>query len=89
MVGYSPVVHIVWGHNFAFIDVPPPNYCLLDWRNPHINGVGFPVLTFYDIQGLSAIISRTMPHKAIRDILGATGAGRPELCLHPPSRYFI
>jgi hypothetical protein len=83
MLGRPRAVRIVWVRNSADIDAPQPNYRLLHWRNPHINGVGFAELNAYDIRGLSAIISRTVPHNAIRYILGATGEGRKELCLHP------
>ena len=45
--------------------------------------MGFAELTAYDIRGLSAIISRTVPYNAFCYILGATGKGLKELCLHP------
>jgi len=83
MLGRPCAVRIGWVRNSADIDAPQPNYCLLHWRNPLINGVGFAELNAYDIRGLSAIISRTVPHNAIRYILDATGKGRKELCLHP------
>ena len=82
MLGRASAVRIVWVPNSADIDAPQPNYRLLHWRNPHINGVGFAELNACDIRGLSAIISRTVPHNAIRYILGTTGEGRKELCLH-------
>jgi len=66
MLGRSRAVRIVWVGNSADIDAPQPNYRLLHWRNPDINGVGFAELNPYDIRGLSAIISRTVPHNAIR-----------------------
>jgi len=65
------------------IDAPQPNYRLPHLRNPHINGVDLPELNAYSICGLSAIISRTVPQKAIRYLLDATGKGRKELGLHP------
>ena len=83
MLGRPRAVRIVWVRNSADIDPPQPNYRLLHWCNPHINGVGFAELKAYDIRGLSAIISRTVPYNAIRYILGATGEGCKELCLHP------
>jgi len=83
MLGRPRAVRIVWVRNWADIDAPQANYGLLHWRNPHINGVGFAELNAYDIRGLSAIISRTVPHNPICYILGATGEGRKELCLHP------
>jgi len=83
MLGRPCAVRIVWVRNSANIDALQLNYRLLHWRNPHINGVGFAELNAYDIRGLSAIILRTVPHNAIRYILGATGEGRKELCVHP------
>jgi len=83
MLGHPKAIRIVWVCNSADIDAPQPNYSLLHWRNPHINEVGFAELNAYDIRGLSAIISRTVPHNAIRYILGATSEGRNEPCLHP------
>ena len=74
---------IVWVSQPANSSVPRPNYHLLHWRNPHINGVRFAELNSYDIHGLSAIISRTVPHNMIHYILGATGEGRQQLHLHP------
>ena len=62
MLRHPRAVRIVWVRNSADIDAPQPNYRLLHWRNPHINGVGFAELNGYDIHGLSAIISRTVPH---------------------------
>jgi len=82
MLGRPCAVRIVWVCNSADMDAAQPNYRLLHWRNPHINGVGFAESNAYDIRGLSAIISRTVRHNAIRYILGATGEGRKELCLH-------
>jgi len=71
------------GHLFADeptnSSAPRPHYRLLHWRNPHINGVHFAELNSYDIGGLSAIISRTVPHNMICYILGATGEGRQQL----------
>jgi len=83
MLGGPRAVRIVWVCNSADLDAPHPNYRPLHWRNPHLNGVGFAELNAYDIHGLSAIISRTVPHNAIGYILGTTGKGRKELCLHP------
>jgi len=50
-------------------------------QNIHV--VGFAELNSYDIHRLSAIIARTVPHNAIRYILGATGEGCHQLRLHP------
>jgi len=83
MLGRPRAVRIVWVRNSADIDAPQPNYRLLHWGNPHINGVGFAVLNAYDRRGLSAIISRTVLHNAICYILGTTGERRKELCLPP------
>jgi len=76
-------VHIVWVRNSTDIHAPQPNFCLLHWRNPHMNGVGFAELNANNIHGLSAIISRTVSHNALHYILGATSEGRKELCLDP------
>ena len=62
---------------------PQPNYRLLHWRNPHINGVRFAELNSYDICRLSAIISRIVPPHMIRYILGATGECWQQLRLYP------
>ena len=83
MLGRPRAVRIVWVRQPASSSVIRPNYRLLHWRPPHIHGVGFAELNSYDIRGLSAIISRTVPHNAIRYILGATGEGRQALRLHP------
>jgi len=83
MLGRSRAVRIVWVRNAADIDAPHPNYNLLHWHNPYINGVGCAELNAYDIRGLSAIISRTVPANTIRYILGATGEGCKEMCLIP------
>jgi len=63
-----------------------PDYDMLHWRPPHINGVQFAELDFYDIRGLSAVISRNVPNDRIRYILGATGEGRPRLGRVPSER---
>jgi len=63
-----------------------PDYNMLHWRPPHINGVQFAELDSYDIQGLSAMISRNVPNDRIRYILGATGEGRRRLCRVPSER---
>jgi len=81
MLGRPLAVCIVWVRNSGDIDVPQRNYRLLQWHNPNINGLGFAEFNGSDLRGLSAIISRTVPHKAIRDILGATGEGCKELCI--------
>jgi len=60
-----------------------PNYNLLHWRPPHVNGVVFAELDSYDICGMSAMIYRSVPHHRIRYILGATGEGRSRLCRSP------
>jgi len=76
-------VRIVWVSQPANSSAPRPNYRLLHWGNPPINGVCFDELNSYDIRGLLAIISRTGPHNMIRYILGATGEGRQQRRLHP------
>jgi len=50
MLGRPRAVRVVWVSNSADIDVPQPNYRLLHWRNPHMNGVGFAELNDYDIR---------------------------------------
>ena len=82
MIGRPRGLRIVWVRNSADIDAPQPNYRLLHCRNPRIHGVDFAELNAYVIRGLSAIISRTVPHNAICYILGASGEGRKELGLH-------
>jgi len=83
MLGLSRAVGIVWVRKYADINAPQPNYRLLHWRNRHINGVGFAEFNAYGICGLSAIILRTVPHNTMRYILGVTGEGSNEVCLHP------
>jgi len=83
MLGRPRAVRIVWVCNPASGGAQRPNYRLLHWRPQNIHGVGFAELNSYDIHGLSAIIARTVPHNAIRYILGATGEGRHQLRLHP------
>ena len=63
-----------------------PDYNMLHWRPPHINGVQFTELDSYDIRGLSAMISRNVPNDRIRYILGATGEGRRRLRRVPSER---
>jgi len=57
----------------------PPNYHLLHWRPPHVNGVVFAELDSYDIRGMSAMIYISVPHHRIYYILSATGEGRRRL----------
>jgi len=83
MLGCPRAVHIVWVCNPASGGTQRPNYRLLHWPPQNIHGVGFAEFNSYDIHGLSAIIARTVPHNAIRYILGATGEGRNQLRLHP------
>jgi len=83
LLGRPRAVRIVWVSQTANSSAPRPNYGLLHWRNPHINGVRFAELNSYDIRGQWAIISRTVPHNMIRYILSATGEGRQQLRLHP------
>ena len=83
MLGRPRAVRIVWVCHPASGGAQRPNYRLLYWRPQNIHGVGFAELNSYDIRGLSAIISRIVPHNAIRYILGATGEGRQQLRLHP------
>jgi len=66
MLGCPRAIRIVWVRNSANIDAPQANYRRLHLRNLHINGVGFAELNAYDIRGLLAINSRTVPHNAIR-----------------------
>jgi len=56
-----------------------PDYNMLHWRPPYINGVQFAELDSYDIRRLSAMISRNVSNDRIRYILGATGEGRRRL----------
>ena len=63
-----------------------PDYNMLHWRPPHINGVQFAELDSYDIRGLSAMISRNEQNDRIRYILGATGEGRPRVPRVPSER---
>jgi len=60
-----------------------PNYNLLHWHPPDVNGVVFAELDSYDIRGLSAMIYRSVPHQRIRYILGATGKRRRRLRRSP------
>jgi len=83
MLGRPRAVRIVWVCNPASGGAQRANYRLLHWRPHNIHGVGFAELNSYDIHGLSAIIARTVPHNAIRYILGASGEGRHQLRLHP------
>jgi len=83
VLGRPRAVRIVWVSQPANSSAPLPNYRLLHWHNHHINGVRFAELNSYDIRGLSAMISRTVPHNMIRYILGTTGEGRQQLRLHP------
>jgi len=76
-------VCIVCVSQHAHSSAPGPNYHLLHWCNPHINGVCFAKLNSFDICYLSAIISRTMPHNVIHYILGGTGEARQQLRRHP------
>jgi len=59
-----------------------PYYNSLHWHLPHINGIQFSELDSYDIDGLSAMIYRTVLHHRIHYILGASGAGRLRLSRH-------
>jgi len=63
-----------------------PDYRMLHWRPPHINGVQFAELDCYDIRGQSAMISRNVRNDRIRYILGATGEGRRRLRRIPSER---
>ena len=60
-----------------------PNYNLLHWRPPPVNGVVFAELDSYDIRGMSAMIYISVPHHRIRYILGAIGEGRRRLRRSP------
>jgi len=83
MLGRPRGVRNLWVCNPASGGAQPPNYRLLHSRPQNIHGVGFAELNSYDIHGLSAIIARSVPNNAIRDILGATGEARLQLRLHP------
>ena len=63
--------------------IPQPNYTLLFWRPPRVNGVRFAELDSSDIRGLSAMIARSGPYDRIRYILGATGEDRRQLRKDP------
>ena len=63
-----------------------PDYNMLHWRPPHVNGVQFAELDSYDIWGLSAMVSRNVPNSQIRYILGATGEGCGRLGRVPSQR---
>ena len=83
LLGRPRAVRIVWYCNPASGGAQRPNYHLLHCRPQNIHRVVFAELNSYDVHGLSAIIARTGPHKAIRYILGATGEGCHQLRLHP------
>ena len=67
-------MRIVWIQEAA--DSPPdyPNYRRLNWRL--VNGVQFPELDYYNIRGLSGMITRSISYQTIRYILGARVKGR-------------
>jgi len=75
MLGRPCAVRIVWVHNPASGGTQRPNYRILHWRPQNIHGVGFAKLNSYHISGLSAIIVRTVPHNAVRYILGVPDDG--------------
>jgi len=83
MLGRPHALRIVWVYNAASGGAQRPNYRLLHWRPQNIDGVGFAVLNSYDIRALLAIKARTVPHNAVRYILGATGDGPQQLGMHP------
>ena len=56
-----------------------PDYNMLHWCPPHINGVQFAELDSYDMRGPSAMISRNVPPDRSHYILGGTGEGRRTL----------
>jgi len=60
-----------------------PNYNLLQWGPPHVNGVLFAGLDSYDMREMSAMIYRSVPHHRICYILGARG-DRPRRFLRSP-----
>ena len=72
-------MRIVWTRHLSVSTRPEPNYTLLFWRPPRVNGVRFAELDSSDIRGLSAMIARSVPYDTIRYILGATGEGRQQL----------
>lgn len=59
---------------------------MLYWHPPYINAVQLAELDFYDILGLSAMISRKVPNNRIRYKLAATGEGRRRLLRIPSVR---
>ena len=79
LLGRPRAVRIVWTRRLSVSNIPEPNYTLLFWRPPRVNGVRFAELHSSDIRGLSAMIARTVPYDTIRYILGATGEGRRQL----------
>ena len=83
MLGRRCAVHIVWVDNPASGGAQEPNYALLHWHSPEIHWAGFAKFNSYDIHGLSVIIARTVPYKAIRNRLGITSEGCHQLRLHP------
>jgi len=85
MLGRPCAVRIVCICNPASGRAQRANYRLLHWRPQNIPEVGLAELNSYDhdIRGLSAIIARTVPHNAVRYILGVTGDGRQQLRMHP------
>jgi len=74
-------VRIVWIRLSADSPADYPNYRRLNWRP--VNGVQGAELDFYDIRGLSAMITRSIRHVTIRYILGGTGEGRRLLQDYP------
>ena len=83
MLGRPRAVRIVWVCNPESGSAKRPNYRLHHWGPQNIHGVGYAELNSYSIRGLSAIIARTVPHNAVRYILGATSDGRQQLRMHP------
>jgi len=84
LLGLPRAVRIVWIRHAADSPADYPNYRRLNWRPG--NGVQFAELDFYDIHGLSAMISRSIRHETIWYILGATAEGRRLLRDYPNTR---
>ena len=72
-------MRIVWTRRLRVTTVPEPNYTLLFWHPPRVNGVRFAELDSSDIRGLSAMIARSVPYDIIRYILVANGEGSRQL----------
>jgi len=72
-------MRIVWQRHPVDSYTPQPNYHILYWLFPHINGVDFAQFNSYDIGGLPWPILRCVPSNSIGYIFGATGGGWREV----------